>query len=440
MSGPGDGALHGSRICTYCGCTCDDIGLRARGGRIVEAAGACPEGEEWFRGIVEPSVAARVDGRPAEEEEALEVAVRVLAGARSPLVFGLDEASGEAQEWAVAVADTLGGALDVAGSAARAPWTAAFQRRGAVSATLAEVRNRADLFVFWRVDPEKSHPRFLERFVEPEGVFVSGPRTLVRVGDTVAGSPAREAAAPGAGRRLTLRIPRRHAFEALWVLRALVRGTEPAATGLPDPLPGELERLVPVLRGCRYGVWVYDPATASEPGDPGVPEATLALVEALNDHVPFAALGLGGRGNGGGAEAVLTAQAGYPFAVSFAAGHPRFGPGEFSADALLRRGEVDAVLVVGCDPARHLEEEALAALRELPLVVVDFRDSELAGQARAALLTAVYGVAAPATVHRMDGVALRARPALPSSLPADGDVLRRLAARLEEGAGLEGSP
>lgn len=445
-------AVHRDRVCTFCGCTCDDIALRVREGRIVEAARACPEGREWFDSRnAEPPVAARVEGRPAETEEALEVAARLLAGSRSPLVYGLDEASVEAQEQAVAIADALGATLDVAGSSARRAWTLAAQRRGSISATLSELRNRADLFVFWGADPERSHPRFLERFVEPEGLHAAGTRRVIRIetgsgpsepGDAGTSEPgdAGTSQPPGSGPSRTLRIPPESAVEALWVLWSLVRdpAARPPESRLPPGLSEELEELARTLRSCRYGAWIYDPATASDPGDPGIPEATLALVEALNGHVPFAALGLAARGNAGGAESVLTAHAGYPFAVGFAGGHPRFGPEEFRADAFLRRGEADAALLVGCDPARHLAEATLAALYELPLVVVDFRDSEPASRARAAVFTAAYGVAAPATVHRMDGVALRARPALPSSLPSDAEVLARLAARLGDGAALPG--
>ena len=58
-----------------------------------------------------------------------------------------------------------------------------FKRSGRVSATLGEVRHRADLVVFWSVDPVSTHPRHLERYsVEPRGRFVPegrGARAVV---------------------------------------------------------------------------------------------------------------------------------------------------------------------------------------------------------------------------------------------------------------------
>jgi formylmethanofuran dehydrogenase subunit B len=35
-------------VCTFCGCTCDDIELHTEGARIVKAKNACRLGESWF--------------------------------------------------------------------------------------------------------------------------------------------------------------------------------------------------------------------------------------------------------------------------------------------------------------------------------------------------------------------------------------------------------
>lgn len=434
-AGPGVARAVENVVCTFCGCTCDDIALRVEGGRIVEARRACALGDDWFRGQpATDGVAARVEGRPATAEEAIDAVARMLTAARSPLIYGLVEASGEGQAAAVAVADLLGATLDTASSAAHEAWMLAFQRRGKTSATLGEIKNRADCVVLWGVAPESSHPRFFERFVRAAGLYVSGPRTVIAVADAGA-TASREA-------DRTIPIPVEREFETLWALRAIVRGRRlgseaEAAIGLPV---AELEELAAQLKRCRYGVWVYDAEPPAGRRDPGRAHAILALAEALNEHVPFAALGLRGRGNCVGAESVVASNTGYPFAVNFGRGYPRFGPGEFTAPEVLTRGEADAALIVGCDPTEHLPEAALHALERVPTAVVDFRDSPLARQARAAILTATYGVAAPATVYRMDEMALRARAALESQLPSDADVLGRLADRVRALRPADGRP
>ena len=67
-------------------------------------------------------------------------------------------------------------------------------RVGQVSSTLGEVRDRADLVVFWDVDPVATHPRHFERYsVEPLGRFVDrgrGGRMVVVIGQEMTATAA----------------------------------------------------------------------------------------------------------------------------------------------------------------------------------------------------------------------------------------------------------
>src|SRR5207237_1437195 len=98
----------------------------------------------------------------------------------------------EVQRDAVAIADRLKGAIDSLASTAAAGVLAA-QRRGRAGATLGELRQRADLVVFWGVDPGARYPRYNARYaVEPVGLAVPGPPP----GPGPRGSPDRAGAGP----------------------------------------------------------------------------------------------------------------------------------------------------------------------------------------------------------------------------------------------------
>ena len=89
------------------------------------------------------------------------------------LVYVGSDLSTQAQRTAVAIADLLRARLDTATSRPAAAGLLAAQRRGRSAATLGEIRNRADVILFWAVDPRVRYPRFFERFVEPGGTHVS---------------------------------------------------------------------------------------------------------------------------------------------------------------------------------------------------------------------------------------------------------------------------
>ena len=281
--------------------------------------------------------------------------------------------------------------------------------------TFGELRDRAELVVAWRADPVASHPRLLSRLRLDRAGRAAG-RTLVVVDEQR--TPTAEEADE------FIELPRELDFEALWAMRALV-GDVPLDRGLAARLPLDaLERLARRLRACGYGAVLHGPAGYANA------LALLALVRDLARTAHVVALPLRQDGNARGAEDVLAWQTGYPAAVSFARGHPRARPGEFSAAGLLERGETDAALIVGFDALRHLPPRAADNLRRIPTIVVDPRTTETAAAARIAFATAAAGVRREGTVHRMDGVPLTLHAPLRSERAGDGQVLAAIKARV----------
>src|SRR3954470_20655741 len=172
--------------CGGCGLVCDDItAVVSDDGTLERLDRTCPLGDAWFAERVAPAPpAARVDGREAGLEEALDEAAAILARARAPLVYGLGQTSCEAQRAAVALAEAIGAVIDPAGPLLDGASGLAYQARGASTATLGEVRDRAEIVVVWRADPVATHPRLLE------GLRLA-PAGRARVGGGAGGGAAR---------------------------------------------------------------------------------------------------------------------------------------------------------------------------------------------------------------------------------------------------------
>jgi formylmethanofuran dehydrogenase subunit B len=244
----------------------------------------------------------------------------------------------EAQRAALQVAEAIGATVDSGAS------TLAFQELGASTATLGEL-SRARLTVLWRADPETTHP-LLELHWEVVAVDPSDP------------------------------------VEALWTLRALVRGV--AVTNDSPELAALAER----LRGSPHTALLHDARDHLE---------ALGLHALVRDLAPrghIVTLRLRRDVNAAGAEDVLAWRTGYAD-----------GPGG---------GEYDAVLAVG--PSR-----------ERPTISVGHRPSE---EARVAIATAAAGVHRAGVVHRLDGVPVPFYAPLPSDRPGDDEVLSAIAGRL----------
>jgi len=391
--------------CLGCGCACDDIEIVTSDSRIVGATNACELGVRWFGDGRVPTRSA-MGGRPAKRHEVLDAAAALLRQALRPLVYLAPDLSCEAQQEAVGIADALGAALDSATSLTAMPSILAAQERGRAGATLGEIRRRADVVALWNVDPLVRYPRYLSRYL-PD----SPGRTFIRVDvDAIDEVPT------------------------LTALAAIVAGQVRQESGAGAAWDRARD-LAPRLLAGRYVTIVADAESDdASPRDPGRAGALISLAQALNGPTRAALSLLRGGGNRSGGDAVMTWQTGYPAAVDFSRGHPRYQPHDGTAASRFARGDVDALLVVGA--AAQIPPALLAPMSRVPRVLIGpaVSDSALeAGQPPAMLIdTGIAGIHDGGTVMRMDDVPLPLRPSL-AGPPSTAGIVRALADLIRPG-------
>ncbi|MGF1577806.1 MAG: formylmethanofuran dehydrogenase subunit B [Gemmataceae bacterium] len=423
--------LVSNATCTFCGCVCDDMELTVEDNKITKAKNACVLGKAWFLNHhIENRPVAMVAGQPASLDEAVEEAARILVEARYPIVYGLSDTTCEAQRVAVGIADRIGGCVDTTTSVCHGPSGMAFQGVGEVTCSLGEVKNRADFVIFWGSNPAESHPRHWGRYsLMPKGLFVPKgrkDRTMVLV------DVRKSKSAPAAD--IFLQIKPRKDFEALWALRALVRG-EKLDESIAEETGISLEQLVDLaerMKSCKFGVLFFGMGLSMTRGKHMNVEAALSLARDLNEHTRFYAKPMRGHGNVTGADNVVSWQTGYPFGVNLGRGYPRFNPGEFTTSDTLARKEAAAAMIIASDPMGNFSQPAREHLANIPYVALDPKETATTRHARVAFTTATYGINTDGTVYRMDDVPIPLRPAFESQYPKDETILRKLDKRIRE--------
>jgi formylmethanofuran dehydrogenase subunit B len=381
--------------------------LEVREDRPVPVDGGCPVCREEVALFREEDRPPRAAGKDVSADEAIDAAVRILGEARSPFVYGLSRSSSSTARRAVRLAESIGGAIDVEGSDRIQADLVALHTFGLPSATFGEIRDRADLLLLWRCDPRRSHP----------GIFAERARPVLLV--PPAGSEGAEAdriLAVAAGADL----------DAALALRAHVNGATlqgGSPGGVQDDLLGEAASM---LRRARYSAILWDPAATSSVSGVAIASTLTLLARDLNAAARSAARPLGAGGNVAGAIAALAAATGYPRAIGFANGTPRFAPGEFDAARMIGGGHADALLLVG---ARSVDE-ASGDRGARGSVVIGPRLPEGMGDPDVWIPTATPGLSAPGTAARADGVTVVLKALVPSRLPTEDDVLDRLLERL----------
>ena len=417
--------------CTFCGCVCDDMNLTVdlEHKRITKAENACVLGKAWFREHgIEERPAALIGGREATTVEAVEEAAQILANAKFPIIYGLSDTTCEAQRVAVSIGDMIGGTIDTTTSVCHGPSGIAFQGVGESTASLGEIKNRADMVVFWGGNPAEAHPRLFTRYaVTAKGMFTPNgrkDRTIVLV------DVRRTASTPVAD--IFLQIKPRTDFEVLWALRALVKGrrVDPSIEQKTGISLAVLEDLVARMKAARYGALLFGMGLTMNRGRHFNSGALLALATDLNEFAHWVAKPVRGHGNVTGADNVVSWQTGFPFGVNFSRGYPRFNPGEFTTVDTLSRGDADAAMIIASDPASNFPKAAIEHLHRIPVITLDPKETHTSRLARVAFTTATYGINVTGTVYRMDDVPITLRPAFESPYPSDQEILTAIRDRV----------
>ena len=413
--------------CTFCGCLCDDIEVEVENDGIVKVKRACTSGQGVFMDYDPRPRRPLVAGREVDWDEAVAEAARILSAADSPLIYGLSSSASEAQRKAVALADRIGAVIDSTSSVCHGPSGLALQRVGEPTCTLGEVRDRADLLVFWGCNPDASHLRHFSRFsLTAKGALTPNGRAdrTVYVVDVRPTGTAKKA-------DRYLQVDVGSDFEVLTTLRLLVKGREPAADVVGGVPVTELKELVERMKSCRYGVaFMGMGLTMAAARQLNVAEL-FTLVAELNEYAKFSVIPMRGHGNVTGADQVLSWTTSYPFAISFARGYPQFGPGEFTAVDMLARGAADAALILASDPGAHFPAVAAAHLNRIPTIVLDHGPSVVASKARVLFPTAAYGVDAAGTAYRMDNVPIPLKRVISTDRVTDEEILDRIIEAVE---------
>ena len=298
-----------------------------------------------------------------------------------------------------------------------------------MSCTLGEVKNRADLIIYWGGNPAECHPRHFTKYtIMQKGKFVPNGRkgrTMVLV--DIRETPSAKAA------DLFLQIRPGKDFEVLTILRALVKGQTVdaelvAETGLTVE---QLQDLADRMKRAKFGVLFFGMGLSMTRGKHMNSAAALTLAAELNAFTKFVTMPMRGHGNVTGADVIMRYTTSFPFGVNLNRGYPRFNPGEFSTIDLLVRGDTDATLVLGADPGATMPKPAIEHLARTPTIVLDPKVTHTSRLAKVHITTAATGISAPGTVYRMDEIPLPLRPALMSPYPTDEEVLKRIVAAVK---------
>lgn len=459
--------------CPVCGCLCDDIEVTVKNNVITDVKNACAVGAAKFLNYskhrrAKPLMRKNGELVDVSLDEAIQKSAEILLDAEYPILYGWSSTSCEAIRAGLELAEDVGGVIDNTATICHGPSVLAIQDVGLPGCTLGQVRHRADVVIYWGSNPWSAHPRHIERYTAfSEGRFQASTwrRYFLRLSANSVKKKALRAVnlllmrdvsvPPVIDRRVPYTLTREERklividvrrtrtaeiadyfiqvepnkdYELLQAFRALVRDEELDVNEVAGVPVETLEEVADVMVGCKLGIIFFGVGLTMSEGKIRNVDAAISLTRDLNLRTKFLIMPMRGHFNVTGANTVFTWQSGYPYAVDYSHGYPRYNPGETSVIDILCRGESDAGLVIASDPVATFPSEAVQNLVKNPLIVIDPQVSPTSLMADVVFPSTFVGIETEGTAYRMDHVPLPLKKVVnpQKGCLSDAEILQRI--------------
>ncbi|TXT62832.1 MAG: Tungsten-containing formylmethanofuran dehydrogenase 2 subunit B [Promethearchaeota archaeon] len=423
---------HTDVVCPFCGSLCDDLEVDVSDNKVVEVRNACQIGTQIYFSsnpdnpdrYKKPMM--RKNGGLVEVswEEALDRSAELLANAKRPLLYGWSSTEAEAISRGIELAEITGGILDNCSSICHGPSIMAIQDAGIPASTLGEYKNRADLVIFWGCNPVHAHPRHLGRYSNfIRGYFKKDGRNDRYM---VVIDPRKTHTAQLAD--LHIQVNPSEDYELFSALRSILRGVEVEEESISGVPIQQIRDLVEKMKNCNYGVIFFGLGLTHSLAHHRNVENAICLTRELNDYTKFLIQPMRGHYNVAGSNIVFSWNTGYPLAIDFSRGYPRYNPGEYSTVPVLLRDEIDVSIIVATDPVLNLPGPAVENLLKHPVISVEPHETPTSALADIVLPVKISGVECEGTAYRMDNVPIRLRKVKdgPNGLLTDREIMKIL--------------
>lgn len=425
-------------VCPFCGTLCDDIECIVEHDHIVKTRNACRIGHSKFthrEGAVrytEPLFreSKKDEFKAIDWDTAIEKTAEILVNAKKPLIYGFSATECHAHIEGMKLAEKIRGIISNTAEVCHGPSVWALQDVGYPICTLGEVKNRADVVIYWGSNPMHAHPRHMSRY----GVFARGffrergkkDRILIVV------DPRETDTAKLAD--IHLKVDPHKDYELLAAIRASLKGFEIQSDSVAGISKETIEKTVDVLKNAQFGELFFAMGVTHTKGKHRNIDTAIELVIDLNAYTKFTLIPMRGHYNVNGFNQVCTWISGFPLCVDYSRGFPEFNPGDTGVTDSLMRNEADAMLNIASDPGAHFPQKAVKRMSEIPLICIDPHETPTSVLANIILPPTIAGVEDTGTAYRMDGVPLELRKVInpPNGTVPDREILKRISKKVNE--------
>ncbi|ASF44595.1 formylmethanofuran dehydrogenase subunit B [Methylovulum psychrotolerans] len=404
----------------FCGIGTDDLSIQVDGLSLKVTANGCAVNTPLFEQAI-TDTSPRVGGKEASLEAAVAKAAELLRNTKLPVIGGCaTDVNG--MRGLLALADHCGAVVDNMNFVGARNNFLALQDSGWMNTTLAEVKNRCDVLLVIGTDLEAFAPRFFERYLWTDAMFVedSSQRQVIYLGKAPSGSAS---TSPNGNQAQVFECATADLPEVMAVLRALVKKQPIRSACVAGLAVADLQGIADQLKAAKYGVVTWAAGALAYSQAELTVQTLSEMIKDINDqNTRCSGLPLAGKEGDQTANQVCGWTTGYPARTRFSRGYPEYDPFLNDSRTLLANGEADALVWV-----QAFNSQSVPPVTGLPTIVVGRSGMTFSQEPDVYIPVGTPGIDHAGHAFRMDNVvAIRLKKLRDSGLPSTADVLNAI--------------
>ncbi len=168
-----DSVSHKNLVCPFCSLHCDDIELDVKDNKLLlksDIPQSCKEKYEIFNSKPYQQMSSRIKGRACSNEKASDYSKKLLKQSKETIIYNISSDVNVTREL-LYCASKINAVVDHYNSKIFLKNVGIYQRRGYMSTTLTEVKNKSDVIILFSNKILSSYPRLIEKFLATQNSF-----------------------------------------------------------------------------------------------------------------------------------------------------------------------------------------------------------------------------------------------------------------------------
>ena len=166
-------------VCPFCSLHCDDISIDVNDNKLVvknEILPSCKAKFEKFNRKVFNDQACKIKGKENDNKTTIDYCKNLISNSRETLILNASSDVNICRE-ILSSASKINGIVDHINSNIFLKNIGIYQRRGYMTTTLTEIKNKSDVIILFSDNILKFYPRLMETVIAPKNSFSINPRS-----------------------------------------------------------------------------------------------------------------------------------------------------------------------------------------------------------------------------------------------------------------------